>query len=858
MRIKIDSLLDNRPEDTTSYNRSEDTTSHNSEDTTSHNPEDAWVTDYSSLKPPRNRRPKKRRRPNRRPRISPPENTTPPHRSLEFYAPQTSSNSQLLAEFENDCRVCNNFKYNEDFERVHALEARRTARTRIRGTPEFYIIEIFTNHLLRDGKDVDDDDANGLLGGMKILDADRLLDCSYCKFLFDALNEFFKNGTVDWRKDARESSTLIVQVKVRPGHPLILSCATAFIVHHEFTLVRADLEVTIPDRGALTDSDFPSAELTVPEEDDSHKHRASEGFFRYWFRGCSGHRDATEQCYTTPNRLLYIDCDNDEVVLWERLSSPPGLPDVPDPIEYATLSHTWLNTDAEVPKLLTSNIDAWKEGQTISSLPAAIRDAIRVAHLNDIHFLFIDSMCIIQNSFEDQRVQGPMVSHYFRDSILTIVAASAVSPNDAFLHPPKKDWVTKQLPFVAPSGAQVTMTLRKKYSRPETPYDTLDKASHLIGVVPGSFRRTGPLYGRHWCLTEGLMGTRVIHFTSGGIMGQCRRHDCTRERVHKYNRGEWSQGMPERYEVRDASQLWLRAVEFHTSCKLLRGEDRLSKLSSLASTSDMGIQDRYVAGLWCNSMTMGLLWEVSLSPSQTNTNVTKITFSFDKQKAPSFSWASVDAPVVWRDNYWTCRDEARLVGCGSIPTDPDDPCGSVDGAWIRMEGIMFKCEVSQTLEGAGGRRFQYAYFRGKEDDLIKAYPFVGDGALATVQAAGAADRQRTRHVTKLTRRLIRKGYIKDRDVNPLHTRAFLTRNMSEFKPNVLGRKTTRAMAFILCIRQRGDYDEDRKGVVYDRWDGLVLTRSMRYPEAFERIGCIRGVSSTLLDFGEQLFRATIV
>ncbi|KAL7963113.1 hypothetical protein V8C34DRAFT_81997 [Trichoderma compactum] len=796
--------------------------------------------------------------------LNPPEDTkspdhhkviTPPERPLEFYAPRVTGNNKLLAEFEHSCRVCNNFKFCEDFERVHALEARRTARTRIRGDPEFYIIEIFTNHLLRDGKDVDD---HGGLGGKKINDADRLRDCPYCRFLFDALNHFFKDGTANWREDAREDPTLIVQVKVRPGQPLILNCATAFIVHHEFTLVRADLEVSIMDRGSLTDCDFPSAEPTAPEDDDSHKHRASEGFFRYWFRGCSRYKDATDQCYNIPNRLLYIDCDNDEVVLWECLSNPPGFPDVPDPIEYATLSHTWLNTDPGVPKLLTSNVDEWKEGQTISGLPAAIRDAARIAHLNDIHFLFIDSMCIIQDSHEDLRVQSPMVSNYFRDSILTIVAASAVTPNDGFLHPPKKDWVTKQLPFVAPSGAEVTLTLRRKFSRPETTLDALDKASHIFSVAPGSFRRTGPLYGRHWCLTEGLLGTRVIHFTSGGIMCQCRRHDCTREGVTKYDRGDWSRGMPERDGARDASQLWLHAVEFHTSCKKLRGEDRLAKLSTLASMSDMGIQDRYVAGLWWKSMTSGLLWEVSLRRSQTNTNVTKITLPFTKQRAPSFSWASVDAPVVWRDNSWTSRAEARVVGCGTIPTDPDDPCGSVNGAWIRMEGFMFKCEISQTLEGAGGDRFQFAYFRGKEGNEIKAYPFVGDGALVTVKAKGALDRLRKRHASKISRRLRKKGFLKEGEIKPLQTRAFLTRNYNEFKPNLLGRKTTRAVAFILCIRQRGDYDEDREGIVFNRWDGLVLTRSMRYPGAFERIGCIRDVPSTLLDLKDRFYGATIV
>ncbi|KAL7947764.1 hypothetical protein V8C42DRAFT_315515 [Trichoderma barbatum] len=765
-------------------------------------------------------------------------------RPLEFYAPQVTKNRKKDPFGLNDvCRVCNHFKYCEDFERVHALDGRRTARTKIRGDPEFYIITILTNHLLRDGEKLDD--------------AERLRDCPYCRLIFDALNFFFKDGTSNWREDAMESPTLFIQVKVRPGRPLVLTCDPAFIVHYDFTLVRGDLEVFTLDPGSLTAAEFPCAQLAFPEPEDLSRHRGSEGFIRYWFRGCSGYKDATDQCYYTPNRLLYLDYENDEVVLWECLSNPPGVPDVPDPIEYATLSHGWLNTDPGVPKLLMSNIDDWKQGRTISGLPEAIRDAAKVAHLNDVHFLFIDSMCIIQDNLDDLRVQMPMMAHYFRDSILTIVAASSLSPDDGFLHPPKRDWITKQLEFVAPNGAGATLTLRRKYSRRESPSDCTDSSSVIRTVSPGSFRRTGPLYGRHWCLNEALLGTRVIHFTSGGIMCQCRRHGCTREGTMKYNRADWYRGMSERFRVRNASDAWLNAVEFHTSCDKLRGEDRLSKLSGVASMSGMGIEDRYVAGLWWKSMAMGLLWEVNLRPGQTNT--TKIALPFSKQRAPSFSWASVDAPVVWRDNFdWTIRSEARVVKFGNIPQDPEDPCGGVDGAWICMEGFMMKCEVSQTLEGAGGDRWQFAYFTGKDGTKTKAHPFAGDGALVVVKGKGAMERLRKRHTSKTQRRLRTKGSSDAKEDNPHRSRAYLTRNHHEFRQNMLGPKTTRGVAWVLCLRQRGDYDEDRLGVVFDRWDGLVLTRSMRYPGAFERIGCIRDVPSTLLDLNDRQYSVKIV
>ncbi|KAL7790745.1 hypothetical protein V8C37DRAFT_383829 [Trichoderma ceciliae] len=757
-----------------------------------------------------------------------------------FFAPKVPvkrKHSVLSAEI---CRFCNYLQFCEDFEEVHAREARYTQRTEITGEPENYVITILTQHILRDGFE-------------EVKDDDRLLDCRYCRFLYDALNLFFKDPSMDWIKDAKSKPPCKIRVTVKKGHPMLLDCYEAVAHCADFTHLRSDIEVFCHDRRNLTDSDFPSMELALPEPAHTPDDRECEGFIQRFFRGCGSANDSLDHTYFTPNRLLYIDWDNEEVTLWECLMGHPGQPDIPEKIEYATLSHCWFDTDPKLPKLLTSNLQDWVQGVSFSRLPRAVRDAVQVAHLNDIHWLWIDSLCIVQDSEHDRRTQLPLTGHYFRDSILTIVAASSTSPDEAFMHPPKEDWITKEIRFAAPSGADATIVLRRKYSRPVSPSDAIDESTTRDSLRYGSFRRSGPLYRRDRCFQESLLGTRVIHFTSAGVMFACKRHEwCTREYVRKYNRTDVFTGMLYPGRGRRQSALWLEAVQQYTARDVTNAKDRLSAISGLATVSKLGMQDRYLAGLWFSNLLEGLLWEVRLRPGQTNT--TKITFPFDEQKAPTFSWASVNTKVVYRDTFdLEFVPDAKVTKTHSFPQH-HQPCGAVDGAFITLEGRVAKCEVSQTLSGARGGQWQYAYFRNyQKGTKSRKLPFVADGSLVTVKGKNAVrDRSRKEGFSKSARRAFKKGTEESEESEqyPRRAHAYLTRYHYEFRKNMQRPKTTRGVAFVLCIGIRAEYDEDLQRFVRDKFDGLVLTRSMRYPGAFERIGCIRDVPTAALKFAK--------
>src|SRR2546423_1075736 len=90
--------------------------------------------------------------------------------------------------------------------------------------------------------------------------------------------------------------------------------------------------------------------------------------------------------------------------------------------KYATLSHCWGQVDRTITT--TSTLAQMERGITISSLSPTFRDAVQVAQSLGIRYLWIDSLCIIQDSLEDKNRELPKMAGIFANSLLTIAGSS--------------------------------------------------------------------------------------------------------------------------------------------------------------------------------------------------------------------------------------------------------------------------------------------------------------------------------------------------------------------------------------------------------------------------------------------------
>jgi hypothetical protein len=97
---------------------------------------------------------------------------------------------------------------------------------------------------------------------------------------------------------------------------------------------------------------------------------------------------------------------------------------------YACLSHCW-GSGADIVKTLQDNFQTHSTvGVEIDALPATFRDAVEICRKLHITFLWIDSLCIVQDIDDDWRRQAASMADIYENSHITIAASAAKSPTE--------------------------------------------------------------------------------------------------------------------------------------------------------------------------------------------------------------------------------------------------------------------------------------------------------------------------------------------------------------------------------------------------------------------------------------------
>lgn len=92
---------------------------------------------------------------------------------------------------------------------------------------------------------------------------------------------------------------------------------------------------------------------------------------------------------------------------------------------YMTLSHCWGKTHHV--STVKENIELRKRGISWNSLPLTFRDAILVTRALGIRYLWIDSLCIVQNDLLDWEIESAKMGSIYSCSFLNLAATR--SPN---------------------------------------------------------------------------------------------------------------------------------------------------------------------------------------------------------------------------------------------------------------------------------------------------------------------------------------------------------------------------------------------------------------------------------------------
>lgn len=349
-----------------------------------------------------------------------------------------------------------------------------------------------------------------------------------------------------------------------------------------------------------------------------------------------------------PTRLLDVGLSSGEKI------SLVTTPDTHSDINYAALSYCWGPPEDALkqPRLLTSNIADLHTNISPAQLSPVMLDAITVCRDLRIPYIWIDALCIIQDSKTDWEQESQVMARVYESASLTICAMSSSSCLLPFLAP-RPSW--SKYPYNSPSIPGGTFCFR-----PIPGYDNPDP-------TPNPILKTTPLdqdlaasrwSQRGWVFQEKAMSPRKLFFGDAMLHLQLDDRTVVSENgVHTYlaphaydiNTNILSESTipigPLLREKWHVYELWHAAVVGFAHLQWTNGMDLFPGLSGIAERFRSALVGaRYLAGHWEGDLHNSLVWATTQRwDANRDFSLAEVLVRLERgnaSNAPSWSWAS--------------------------------------------------------------------------------------------------------------------------------------------------------------------------------------------------------------------------
>ncbi|KAF8853353.1 HET-domain-containing protein, partial [Acephala macrosclerotiorum] len=287
-------------------------------------------------------------------------------------------------------------------------------------------------------------------------------------------------------------------------------------------------------------------------------------------------------------------------------------------------------------KTKNDNLENMKRKIPWDEISQTFKDAIHITRQFAFRFLWIDSLCIVQDDAEDWASQAPMMGTIYRQGIFNIAAVESDTPGYRFL----------------PSDV---LDIGPIHACPPEDLGAPDRAQ--------AFR--GPLDTRAWVLQEYMLSRRTLNYGKNMIFWDCLTKAVSESVPEGADTGDRSisddynfiqdfkNGLsgklteldnPQTKDGQIFTRAWFLTIEAYTRRNITYETDRLTALAGLATEYQKTTNDLYLAGLWKRNLLDGLLWSVWARgcPTAGNSAAQKGDHGPPGQRyTPSWSWASV-------------------------------------------------------------------------------------------------------------------------------------------------------------------------------------------------------------------------
>jgi hypothetical protein len=327
--------------------------------------------------------------------------------------------------------------------------------------------------------------------------------------------------------------------------------------------------------------------------------------------------------YQMPTRLIDVGSGNENI----HLVVTADLPTIAD---YMTLSHFWgTTTDSYVmPTLKVDNLHEMKRNIPHQLLSKTFQDAIYLTRQLGCRYIWIDALCIIQDSVEDWGKESATMSSVYSGSMLNIAATAAENGEQGCFR------------------NRNPLLVRRCIVRIRSENFAWNDGGNFFNIDAGTdfwWRdvENSPLAKRGWVLQERILAPRTLHFGSHQMFWECcETRASERDPEPKRDRRNVVGSAPLKNDtVIDPRRFWTRIVSEYTKASLTVETDKLVAISAVARLLQSKTDDEYYAGLWRKDPVTHLLWHRPFR----SFNLTSRRPSV--YRAPTWSWASWDGPI---------------------------------------------------------------------------------------------------------------------------------------------------------------------------------------------------------------------
>jgi hypothetical protein len=262
----------------------------------------------------------------------------------------------------------------------------------------------------------------------------------------------------------------------------------------------------------------------------------------------------------------------------------------------------------------------------MGSLPRSFQDAVLVARKLHVRYLWIDSICIVQDDKTDWERESAGMASVYQNAYVTIAATAAPNSEAGFLYP--------RLPAL-----RVRFTDLSKISKSNGEKSTVgsDVAYVRLDTSDEVSVKDAPLNRRAWVLQEDVLSRRTLHFAKDQLFWLCKQQAMSEEgtplRVISKSlaRAVWGSGSLDINKRRD---FWWQIVEDYSSREIKKKSDKFAALAGITSVVEERFKDKTFASLSLNDLHYDLFWDVEQE-----------TDNPPLEQTPSWSWASIDGQV---------------------------------------------------------------------------------------------------------------------------------------------------------------------------------------------------------------------